>query len=100
MELLHILTKKLFEKAIDNDMPQRRCFQCQRPTGLGLRHAGLRRDLPPDKRGYLPFCPDHEADAFARRDKATGKAPAPQQPAKAKAVRADPPDAAQKGLFD
>ncbi len=33
---------------------------------LGL--AAFRSQIPPDKRAKLPYCREHESDAFARRD--------------------------------
>lgn len=44
-----------------------KCYICGAETPLALRLPGRWSELPPDKRGRLPYCRDHEADAFARR---------------------------------
>jgi hypothetical protein len=49
-----------------------KCFHCGAETPEALRHPGLYSQLPANKRGRLPYCPAHMADAFARRDAAIG----------------------------
>lgn len=49
-----------------------KCFSCGIETPLAIRLPGLYSKLPSDKRGRLPYCRDHEADAVARRDRAIG----------------------------
>lgn len=52
-----------------------RCFVegCQNPAPYGLRQEGRYQDIPAEKRGkYLPYCREHERDAFERRAKALG----------------------------
>jgi hypothetical protein len=49
-------------------MPQsdRRCFVCNAPTALALSDPGPMSERK--RKGYLPYCSAHEADAFMRRD--------------------------------
>ena len=51
-----------------------KCYLCGVETPFALRLPGRWSELPPDKRGRLPYCKDHEADAFARRAAKTGTA--------------------------
>jgi hypothetical protein len=79
-----------------------KCFECGIPTPLGLRLPGRWSELPEGKRGYLSFCSDHEREAFARRDAATGGVKVAQSDkgrGPEKAIRAKAPDTSQGSLF-
>ena len=86
-----------------------KCFSCGAETPLALRLPGLWSELPPDKRGRLPYCKAHEADAFARRDAATAIAaqkptgseirPDAQLQRPRKAAKRDTDDTGQGALF-
>ena len=85
--------------------PARVCFSCGASTALALSepgHYSKRR-----RKGYLAYCPDHEQNAFERRDAALGVArpdgtgamlPQP-KPGKGGAVSADAPASKQGELF-
>lgn len=47
-----------------------KCFRCGIDTPLALRRPGPISGIPERQRGYLPYCLDHESEAFARRDAA------------------------------
>lgn len=62
-----------------------KCFDCGAETPLALRRPGLWSRLPSSKRGYLQYCINHSAEAYARRDAAIGAiqhaaAPGPDDP--------------------
>jgi hypothetical protein len=79
-----------------------RCFSCGVETPYALRLPGRYTELPEGKRGRLPYCKAHEADAFARRDGAFAPPRASVEQPKPRAggkVSVPAPDTGQGALF-